>query len=241
MGINLGSLTPEPTTDIKAQVAPAAPVAEPTPAPAPAPAPVIELPVGVEKVDRGGGIVSLNLQKGISLDLTKTLPSLNNIHVGLGWDPAQGVSMDLDVVAVALHNGKVLSGNDIAFYNQRTIIPGVTISEDNRTGQGEGDDESIEMVLSSIPADVTEVAIFVTIHEGAQKNQNFGMVHGAYVRIVDNNTKKEEAIHVLNEGDAALYETFHFATFKRNGAGWSFDTVDKGMHGDVMAIANSFN
>ena len=231
MGINLGSLAPEPAVDIKAQAAPEV---------APAPAPVIELPVGVEKVDRGNGAISLNLSKGISLDLTKTLPTLNNIHVGLGWDPAAGATMDLDVVALALHNGKVLSGNDVAFYNQRTIIPGVTISEDNRTGQGEGDDESIEMVLSSIPADITEVAIFVTIHEGAKKGQNFGQVHGAYVRIVDNNTQKEEVIHVLNEGDAALYEAFHFATFKRNATGWSFDTVDKGMHGDVMTIANSF-
>jgi tellurium resistance protein TerD len=228
MGINLGSLATTPQTDIKAQVA----------APTPAPQPII--PEGVDKVTRPDGGISLNLKKGISLDLSKAIPTLKNITVGLGWDPAQGASMDLDVFALALHNGKVLTANDIVFFNQRNLIPGITLSEDSRDGQGEGDDETIIIDLDKIPSDITGVAIFVNIFEADKKQQNFGMVSNSYCRLVNNATGKEEAIFVLNESDSALFNAFHFVTFTRNATGWTFETVAKGLNGDVGIIANQY-
>ena len=145
MGINLGSLTPE-ATDIKAQAAPA---------------PVV-LPDGVEKVDRGNGVVSLNLKKGISLDLTKTLPSLDKVKVGLGWD----TTADLDVFALLMRNGKISSGADVIFFNQKDA-QGIHLSGDCRNGLDTTgvDDETIEITLSQIPADVTEVGIFANIYD----------------------------------------------------------------------------
>lgn len=226
MGINLGSLAPEPTVDIKAQAAP-------TPPPAPAP-----LPEGVEKVDRGNGLISLNLSKGISLDLTKTLPTLDKVRVGLGWDS----NADLDVFALALRNGKISSASDIVFFNQKDVVRGIHLSGDCRNGLDSTgvDDETIDITLSQIPSDITEVAIFANIYNAQALNQNFGMVNGAYIRIVDANTNKEEAIYVLNENDSALFNAFHFATFKRNPSGWTFDTLSKGMNGDINEIANKF-
>lgn len=222
MGINLGSLTPE-STDIKAQATPA-------------PAPVV-LPDGVEKVDRGNGVVSLNLTKGISLDLTKTLPSLDKVKVGLGWD----TTADLDVFALLMRNGKISSGADVIFFNQKDA-QGIHLSGDCRNGLDTTgvDDETIEITLSQIPADVTEVGIFANIYDATAKNLNFGMVQGAYTRLIDANTNKEEAIYVLSDKDAALFNAFHFVTFKRNGSGWTFETVAKGLNGDVNQIANQY-
>lgn len=220
MGINLGSLTPE-STDIKAQAAPA---------------PVV-LPDGVEKVDRGNGVVSLNLTKGISLDLTKTLPSLDKVKVGLGWD----TTADLDVFALLMRNGKISSGADVIFFNQKDA-QGIHLSGDCRNGLDTTgvDDETIEITLSQIPSDVTEVGIFANIYDATTKNLNFGMVQGAYTRLIDANTNKEEAIYILSDKDAALFNAFHFVTFKRNGSGWTFETVAKGLNGDVNQIANQY-
>ena len=222
MGINLGSLTPE-STDIKAQAAPT-------------PAPVV-LPDGVEKVDRGNGVVSLNLTKGISLDLTKTLPSLDKVKVGLGWD----TTADLDVFALLMRNGKISSGADVIFFNQKDA-QGIHLSGDCRNGLDTTgvDDETIEITLSQIPSDVTEVGIFANIYDATAKNLNFGMVQGAYTRLIDANTNKEEAIYILSDKDAALFNAFHFVTFKRNGSGWTFETVAKGLNGDVNQIANQY-
>lgn len=224
MGINLGSLAPEPAVDIKAQ-------ATPTPDPTP-----VVLPAGVEKVDRGGGQISLNLSKGISLDLSKTMPTLDRVKVGLGWDS----KADLDVFALVMRTGKISSENDVVYFNQQDSVKGIHLSGDCRNGlETTGvDDETIEITLSQLPSDITEVAIFANIYNAT--NQNFGMVNGAYIRIVDANTDKEQAIYVLNEKDAALFNAFHFATFKKNATGWSFDTVSKGMNGDVNTIANQF-
>ena len=224
MGINLGGLAPEPQNDIKQQVAPAAPV----------------IPEGATQVDRGNGLLSLNLNKGITLDLAKTLPTLEKLSIGLGWDPAQEQQMDLDVFALGLHNGKVTAVSDIVYFAQRNVIPGVNLSADNRTGDGEGDDETIDITLSQVPAAITEIAVFVNIYEADKKGQNFGMVRNSYCRLINKNTGKEEAIYILNESDAALYDTFHFVTLERNANGWNMKTVGRGMKGNVQEIANQF-
>lgn len=224
MGINLGNLAPEPNP---IQAAP------------PVPAEVLNQP-GVQQVDKGDGKLTLNLSKGVQLDLTKAAPTLKNAMVGLGWDVnSGGASMDLDVFAILLHNGKVLGTDDIVYFAQQDTGKGVRLSGDNRTGEGEGDDEKMFVSLDKVPSDVTSIAFFVNIYEAEIKGQNFGMVNGAYVRLVNEDTDKEECIYILNE-EGGLYTAFHFANLVRNATGWSFETIGKGMHGDVNTIANQY-
>ena len=225
MGINLGSLATTPQTDIKAQVAPAAPV----------------IPDGATPVDRGNGVMSLNLNKGVTLNLAKSCPSLTRCKIGLGWDPIVGATMDLDVIAFALHNGKLTQNSDITFYNQLSVTPGITLSGDNRTGDGEGDDEFLTINLAAIPADVTTVSIFVNIHEAARKNQNFGQIKNAYCRLVNTDNDKEEAIYVLNEAQSALFDTFHFVDLVRSGSTWEFKTIGQGSRGDLNALLAKYS
>lgn len=226
MGINLGDIATTPQ-NLQESVTPA-------------PAPQIELPMGVEKVDRGqGGLLSLNLSKGVSLDLNKTLPTLKKVKAGLGWDAVQGQSMDLDVFALLLHNGKIKDTSDIIFFNQPNTNKGVVLSGDNRTGIGEGDDESISVNLDTVPQDVTEVVFFVNIFDAMARQQNFGMVKNSYIRLVNEETGKEEAIYILNE-QGGLYTTFKFAGLQRNPSGWVFKTYGEGTHGNVQEIANQY-
>ena len=62
---------------------------------------------------------------------------------------------------------------------------------DNRTGEGEGDDEQIIVDFSKIPAHVEKIGITVTIHEAESRSQNFGQVSNAFVRLVDESTNEE--------------------------------------------------
>ena len=120
----------------------------PTPAPAPA----------------SGGF-SLNLSKGMTLDLTKRNPGLSKIKAGLGWDVAVagGSNFDLDVAALLCHGGKIHSGNDVVFFNNLSQ-PGVQLMGDNRTGAGDGDDEVINVDLSAVAPDVDKIVFIVTIY-----------------------------------------------------------------------------
>src|SRR6478609_11044899 len=134
-------------------------------------------------------MAGLTLTKGSNLSLTKTDPGLNKVLVGLGWDPrtTTGDAFDLDASALLVGaNGKVRSSADFIFYNQPASADGsVKHLGDNRTGDGEGDDEQISVDLNAVGADVERVVIAVSIDKADERRQNFGQVRGAYCRIVD--------------------------------------------------------
>mgnify|MGYP003634502453 FL=1 len=133
--------------------------------------------------------MALSLQKGGNLSLSKTDPGMTKALIGLGWDPraTDGAEFDLDASAFLIaSNGKVRSEADFIFYNQLKSPDGsVEHTGDNRTGEGDGDDEILKVDLSRVPADIDKIAFSVTIHEGQTRNQNFGQVANAYIRIVN--------------------------------------------------------
>lgn len=137
--------------------------------------------------------MSVSLSKGQRVDLTKGRPSLKNIFVGLGWDinHYDGESdFDLDAsVFMTKENGKVGSDGDFVFYgNLAHNSKSVVHMGDNRTGEGEGDDEVINVKLDKVPDDYESIAVTVTIYDAESRLQNFGMVENAYVRVVDADT-----------------------------------------------------
>ena len=129
--------------------------------------------------------MAISLSKGGNINLSKTAPTMNKVDLGLGWNPrvTDGKAFDLDAVAFLTgEDGKVRLDGDFIFFNQKTSPCGsVNHKGDNRTGDGEGDDEAISVDLSKVPADVAKIVFAVTIHEGQQNGQNFGQVDKAYI------------------------------------------------------------
>lgn len=146
---------------------------------------------------------TINLQKGQKVDLTKTNPAVSAFKVGLGWNPntAVGGTFDVDVSAFILgEDGKKLSDNHFVFYNNlKSPNDFVVHNGDNRTGEGDGDDETLVIDFSKVDAAAKSVVFVVTIHEAQSKNQNFGQVAGSYIRICDNATGTEIMKYDLNE------------------------------------------
>lgn len=193
---------------------------------------------GITQVKRGNEI-SLNLSKGVTLDLTKTAPSLKKVDVGLGWDVSKNKPLDLDVFAFALHNGKILDNSDVIYFNQQDTGKSIVLSGDNRTGAGDGDDEVIHIDLDSVPQDITSILLFANIYDAEKRSQNFGLVEQSYIRLVNRETNKEECIYKLDE-EGGLYNAFKFAELVRNERGWSFKTLGEGTYGDVSTLANQY-
>ena len=185
--------------------------------------------------------MAVNLSKGqkISLDKGMTLAL-----VGLGWDTNRysgGAEFDLDASAFLLGaNGKVRKDEDFIFYgNLKSADGSVTHTGDNRTGEGEGDDESITVELDKVPADVEKIAVCVTIHDGEAKRQNFGMVASAYVRCVDATTNAEVARYDLSE-DASVETAMIFGEIYRHNGEWKFKAVGQGFQGGLGPMAKNF-
>lgn len=187
--------------------------------------------------------MAISLNKGGNLSLSKTDPSLNQVLIGLGWDAraTDGADFDLDASAFLLAtNDKVRGETDFIFYNQTRSPEGsVEHTGDNRTGDGDGDDEAVKINLAKVPADVQKIAITVTIHDAESRGQNFGQVQNAFIRVVNDQTNVEIVRFDLNE-DYSTETAMIFGELYRHNGEWKFRAVGQGYNGGLRAMCSQY-
>ncbi|AME01334.1 chemical-damaging agent resistance protein C [Moraxella osloensis] len=187
--------------------------------------------------------MAISLTKGGNVNLSKEAPNLTNMAVGLGWNPraTDGQAFDLDAVAFLVNeSGKVRADADFIFFNNLKSSDGsVEHTGDNRTGEGDGDDEVIKVDLSKVPADVSKVVFCAVIYEGQARNQNFGQVANAYIRIVNTQGGAEVARYDLSE-DSSTETAMIFGELYKNNGEWKFRAVGQGFAGGLGPLAASY-
>lgn len=187
--------------------------------------------------------MAVSLSKGGNVSLSKEAPGIESITVGLGWDAraTDGADFDLDASCFMLKaDGKVSADNAFIFYNNLKSADGsVEHTGDNRTGEGDGDDEAIKVELNRVPEGIAKLAFSVTIHEAQERKQNFGMVSGAFIRIVNNKDGKEIARFDLSE-DASTDTAMIFGEVYRHNNEWKFKAVGQGFQGGLGPMARNF-
>ncbi len=187
--------------------------------------------------------MAISLSKGGNISLSKEAPNMDAMTVGLGWDTraTDGAAFDLDAAAFMLtDSGKVADDSGFIFYNQLKSADGsVEHTGDNKTGEGDGDDEQIKVQLSKVPANITKIAVTVTMHDAETLGHNFGMISNAFIRVVDTNTNAEIARYDLSE-DASTNTAMIFGEIYRHNNEWKFKAVGQGFDGGLKALANNF-
>jgi tellurium resistance protein TerD len=190
--------------------------------------------------------MAINLQKGqrVSLDNTMKLAL-----VGLGWDTNKydgQEDFDLDASAFLLGaNGKLIRDEDFVFYNNLNGRDGAVVhTGDNRTGDGDGDDEVIIIDFEKLPPEIERIAICVTIDDAERKRQNFGQVSNAYIRIAklqdEFDTVGEQVLKFDLEEEFSIETALVVAEiYKKNGE-WKFNAIAAGYQGGLAAICRSF-
>jgi tellurium resistance protein TerD len=163
--------------------------------------------------------------------------------VGLGWDArvSSGADFDLDASALMVAaSGKILSDAHFVFFNNLKSPDGsVEHLGDNVTGSGDGDDEVIKVNLAGVPADVAKIVIPVSIYEAESRQQSFGQVRNAFIRVVNQADNNELARYDLTE-DASTETAMVFGELYRNGAEWKFRAVGQGYASGLVGIATDF-
>lgn len=187
--------------------------------------------------------MAISLTKGGNVNLSKEAPSLTNMTVGLGWNPraTDGQDFDLDAVAFLVNDaGKVRADNDFIFFNNLKSADGsVEHTGDNRTGEGDGDDEIIKVDLTRLPVEVSKVVFCAVIYDGQNRKQNFGQVSDAYIRIVNDNGSSEVARYDLSE-DSSTETAMIFGELYRHNGEWKFRAVGQGFAGGLGPLAASY-
>jgi stress response protein SCP2 len=186
--------------------------------------------------------MSVNLSKGQKVNLSKQRYGLSKVMVGLGWDEVQQQGglfgrfkakpqdIDCDAFAILLgYDGKLinhatkLSDCTVFFNNLRWPNGSIQHMGDNLTGAGEGDDEQIFVDLNNVPQNVCGIVFAVNIYEAFKRNQHFGMIRNAFIRVVDYDRQTELCRFNLSENynnQTALIA----GSLVRTNEGWEFIT-----------------
>jgi tellurium resistance protein TerD len=187
--------------------------------------------------------VGVSLSKGGNVSLTKEAPNLTAVVVGLGWDARTTTGADFDLDASALltdEQGKVLSDQHFVFFNNLKSPDGsVEHTGDNLTGEGEGDDEVINVNLAGVPAEVVKIVFPVSIYDAETRQQSFGQVRNAYIRVLNAADQRELARYDLTE-DASTETAMIFGELYRYGGEWKFRAVGQGYASGLRGIALDF-
>lgn len=188
--------------------------------------------------------MTISLSKGQRIDLTKTNPGLKKVLIGLGWDTnkySSGADYDLDASVFMLHeDGRAKGIEDFVFYNNPKTPNGAVVhTGDNRTGEGEGDDEQILVDFSLIPANITRLGITVTIHDAEARAQNFGQVSNAFVRVVDEQDNREVLRYDLGE-EFSVETAVVICELYRHGEDWKFQAIGSGFAGGLAALCKNY-
>jgi len=191
----------------------------------------------------------INLTKGQKVSLTKSNPQLTKVQVGLGWDAATsgqskggfwgqifGFDCDASVIMLKEKQDKEL----IYFGGKKSKCRSVVHMGDNLTGSGDGDDEVVNIDLSSLPANCQRLIFVVNIFGAKSRKQHFGMIRNAYIRVV-NPLNNEELIHYdLTENYQGKTSLIAGEIYRDNGT-WNFAAIGDGtMDTDVHQLYNKY-
>ena len=195
--------------------------------------------------------MSVNLQKGQKVDLTKGNAGISKLMVGLGWDPvnqpasaaksggifgsllrggggggggSQQFDCDASVIMLNANTKLTDKGNLIYYGNLKSRDGSVQHMGDNLTGQGEGDDEQVFIELNKVPADIQRLIFVVNIYDCAKRKQDFGMIQNAFIRVVDSNTNRELLKYTLSENYAGKTALFAGEVYRHQGE-WKFSAL----------------
>lgn len=187
--------------------------------------------------------MGVSLTKGGNVSLTKAAPGLKAVSVGLGWDvrSTTGDDFDLDASALGLDpNHRIVADNYFVFFNNTSSPDGSIVHQgDNLTGEGEGDDEVINVDLPAVPSTVDSIVFPVSIYDAESRGQSFGQVRNAFIRVVDQSNGNELARYDLSE-DASTETAMVFGELYRNGAEWKFRAIGQGYASGLAGIARDF-
>lgn len=174
----------------------------------------------------------INLQKNENLALLN-----DRLMVGLGWD----TRCDIDTHAIITYNnavkekapqgnffaktinkmfgtvGKIFPEKEEIYYANRNSYDNcVVLHNDNLTGDGDGDDETMTIDLREIADKAVRIDIKAEIYSGVS---DFSKVDGAYIRIYSQTTNQVICEHKIPKSHGKSYLFGHLEKIDRN---WVF-------------------
>jgi tellurium resistance protein TerD len=184
----------------------------------------------------------INLEKKKPFNLSKQAPGLTNVKIGLSWDATlDGRNADADASVFMLNeSGKIPSEGYFVFYNNLSSSDGAVIhSGDNRTGEGDGDDEEINISLSSVNENILQIILVISIHN-KEDGFHFGNVLNPSVRVYNKSNNSVLCQYQLAETYDGC-DSLIIGRFYRNGNEWEFEAMGQAFDGGLSATVELYS
>lgn len=193
-------------------------------------------------------MTSFTLTKNQPFNLTKSAPALRKIRFGMGWDTNQvvnGKDFDLDVSAILVGDDNLMIdrqsyGGYVGYVREGYSAHGVVYGGDNRDGQGDGDNEFLEVDLDKVGFEVKRIVIATTIYAGRSRKQNFSQVRNAFIRLHDMETDNEVARLNLSSTAGSVATAIIFGELVRTTTGWSFTSNESPIEGGLSGVLGKY-
>lgn len=186
------------------------------------------------------------MSKGDDVNITAKDPTMKKIHFGVGWDlnAFDTDALDLDISCFLLDkHGKTRKDSDFVFYNNMEGCDGAVVHNgDNRTGAGDGDDESIHVLINDLPYDVMSVVFVFSIYKGEEREQKLAKLRNSYIRLVNAENAQELLRFDLTEVVEGVEETAMIvAALNREGPKWHFKAIGEPVEGGLAKVATDYD
>ena len=198
--------------------------------------------------------MSVNLKKGQKVNLSKEEAGLKKVIAALGWDEVKigqtgkkkgffaslfaplvaAIPIDCDASAILLKDGRLTARKDVVYFgNLRHRSNAVQHMGDNLTGAGDGDDEQIVIQLDKIPPEYDKIVIVVNIFQASMRQQHFGMIRNAYIRLVNAGNNREICKYDLTEDYSGMTAMIFGEIYREDGE-WRFNAIGQGTKDDSL-------
>ena len=195
--------------------------------------------------------MSISLQKGQKVSLSKESAGLSRVVIGLGWDEVQQqkkgffapkpMPIDCDASALLLQGGRLVRKEDIVYFGNLQHMSGtVQHMGDNLTGAGDGDDGQIIVDLARVPQEYDRIVLVVNIYDCVKRKQHFGMIQNAFIRLVDASNNTEMCKYNLTEDYSGMTALIFGEVYRHNGE-WKFNAIGQGTNDPGLGqLANRY-
>lgn len=183
--------------------------------------------------------MAVPLVRGANVALTREIPSLSGVVVGIRWNAAGDAALSDNLVAGALlcdATGNVVSDRHLVFFNQ-LVSPDASVTQ-LRELVGD-DDEQLEVDLDSVPADVDRIIVMLYFNEGSAAKRTLGQLRSCVVRVL-NLADNAELVRSEDFAPALTTETaLLLGQLYRHRTGWKFKVIGQGSAAGLRGLAQA--
>lgn len=180
------------------------------------------------------------LRRGSNVALTKEIPGLPGISVGVRWNAGrEEVLSENLVVATVLCDaaGKALSTDHFVFFNQLSEPTNSVRQLEQVMGS---DIEQVEVHFDAAPAEVSRIVVVVYVNEAHGLRRTLGRLRDIGVRVLDLRDDRELARSENLAKDLDLETALALCEVYRHNGGWKFKVLGEGYTTGVRGLAGDY-